>query len=98
MKYKERLFKEAQHQAAKVDEWLLPAEAGELVAEGMERTYRFKQDDIVDAVEEGAARKAIDLRVSSTVQLHPVAAGGDKSRVLLWNTVYLFADGRARSL
>jgi len=61
MKYKERLYTEAQFQAAKVDEWLLPAEGGELIAEGMERTYRFKQSDIKDAVEEGVARKIIDL-------------------------------------
>ena len=30
-----------------VEEWLLPAEAGELEAEGMERTWRFSQADIV---------------------------------------------------
>ena len=34
---------EAAVAAAKTDEWLLPAEAGTLEAEGMERTWRFSQ-------------------------------------------------------
>ena len=33
--------------APQVEEWLLPAEPGELEAEGMERTWRFSQADIV---------------------------------------------------
>jgi len=39
---------EAQESAAKVDEWLLPAEAGSLEAEGMERTWRFSQQEIAE--------------------------------------------------
>lgn len=42
-----RLFKDAQRAAAAVDDWLLPAAAGSLEAEGMERTWRFQQADIV---------------------------------------------------
>lgn len=48
LRYTERLVGEAQAAAAKVDEWLLPAEPGELEAEGMERTWRFSQAEIVD--------------------------------------------------
>ena len=39
-------MREATASAAQADEWLLPAEAGGLEAEGMERTWRFKQDAI----------------------------------------------------
>ncbi|KAI7836421.1 hypothetical protein COHA_009721 [Chlorella ohadii] len=63
LRYTERLVADAQQAAAKVEEWLLPAEAGELEAEGMERTWRFSQADIVQAVEAGAARKAFDLQL-----------------------------------
>lgn len=48
LRYSERLVAEAQEAAAKVDEWLLPGEAGELEAEGLERTWRFSQADIVE--------------------------------------------------
>lgn len=43
MRHTERLNSEAAVAAAKTDEWLLPAEAGTLEAEGMERTWRFSQ-------------------------------------------------------
>jgi U3 small nucleolar RNA-associated protein 7 len=63
LRYSERVVREAQAAAAKVDEWLLPAEAGGLEAEGMERTWRFTQEEIAGAVEAGAARKAFDLQL-----------------------------------
>lgn len=44
-----RVFKDAQKAAARVDDWLLPAAAGGLEAEGMEQTWRFHQEDIVQA-------------------------------------------------
>ena len=48
LRYSERVVADAQAQAAKVDEWLLPAEAGALEADGpLERTWRFSQADIV---------------------------------------------------
>ena len=43
MQHTERLNSEAAVAAAKTGEWLLPAEAGTLEAEGMERTWRFSQ-------------------------------------------------------
>lgn len=49
---------DAQAQAAKVDEWLLPAEAGGLEADGpLERTWRFSQADIVQARSAGWWRR-----------------------------------------
>lgn len=43
MRHTERLSSEAAVAAAKTDDWLLPAEAGLLEADGMERTWRFSQ-------------------------------------------------------
>ena len=43
IQHTERLSSEAALAAAKTDQWLLPAEAGTLEAEGMERTWRFSQ-------------------------------------------------------
>ena len=45
------------------EQWLLPAEAGSLEAEGMERTYRFKQEELQQAVDVSTARKAFDLQL-----------------------------------
>ena len=43
LRHSEALAKQAVEAAAKTDAWLLPAEGGELEAEGMERTWRFSQ-------------------------------------------------------
>lgn len=64
LRYTEGVVRDAQSQAAKVDEWLLPNEAGGLEAEGMERTWRFQQQAIVKAAEAGAARKVFDLSLT----------------------------------
>ena len=48
MQHAERLSSEAAVAAAKTNEWLLPAEAGTLEAEGMERTWRFSQVHLSD--------------------------------------------------
>ncbi|GIL47302.1 hypothetical protein Vafri_4155 [Volvox africanus] len=57
----EAVFSSSQKKAAQINEWLLPATAGTLVAEGIERTWNFKQEAIVQAVDVTAARKAFDL-------------------------------------
>lgn len=76
LRHSERVVSEAQAAAAKVDEWLLPRDAGELEAEGMERTWRFSQQDIVGAVEVGAGRKAFDLQLD---QLGPYSLDFSRS-------------------
>ena len=43
LRHNERLVEDATQAAAKIDQWLLPEAAGELEAEGMERTWRFAQ-------------------------------------------------------
>lgn len=65
LRYTESVVRDAQAQAAQVEEWLLPAEAGSLEAEGMERTWRFQQKEIVEAVDTGIARKVFDLSLPS---------------------------------
>ncbi|EFJ50965.1 hypothetical protein VOLCADRAFT_103611 [Volvox carteri f. nagariensis] len=57
----EAVFASSQKKAAQINEWLLPASAGTLEAEGIERTWNFKQEAIVQAVDVTAARKAFDL-------------------------------------
>jgi len=64
LRYSESLVRSAQAHAAKVDSWLLPGEAGALEAEGMERTWRFQQGDIVNEVSIGAGRKVFDLSLT----------------------------------
>ena len=47
--------------AAQTEQWLLPAEAGFIEAEGMERTYRFSQEALASSADATSARKAFDL-------------------------------------
>ena len=61
LRHSESLAAEAATSAAQAEEWLLPEVAGALEAEGMERTWRFGQEDLVREVEVGAAAKAFDL-------------------------------------
>ncbi|GLC43907.1 hypothetical protein PLESTB_000921800 [Pleodorina starrii] len=61
LKRTEAVFASSQKKAAQINEWLLPASAGTLEAEGIERTWNFKQEAIVQAVDVSAAAKAFDL-------------------------------------
>ena len=58
----ENLAKEAAARAARA-EILLPSEAGFLEAEGMEKTYKFKQQAIKEAVDVGSAKKIFTLHL-----------------------------------
>lgn len=53
-------YKEAVRSAA-ATEMLLQEDAGYLEAEGMEKTFKFKQDEIKQAVDESTANKAFQL-------------------------------------
>ncbi|KXZ55840.1 hypothetical protein GPECTOR_2g1391 [Gonium pectorale] len=57
----ENVITASQKKAAAINEWLLPASAGTLEAEEGERTWNFKQEAIVAAVDVTAAQKAFDL-------------------------------------
>ena len=56
----EALNRDAAIHAAKA-EVLQPYEAGHLEAEGMERTYKFKQEEIRENVDRASARKIFDI-------------------------------------
>lgn len=55
-------YKEAVRSAA-ATEMLLQEDAGFLEAEGMEKTYKFKQDEIKKVVDQSTATKAFDLKL-----------------------------------
>lgn len=63
LKYTERVVRKAQEQAAKVNEWLLPEETGSLEPEGIEQTWRYQQQDIVQAAPKGVLHKVFDLNL-----------------------------------
>lgn len=56
-------YKEAVRSAA-ATEMLLQEDAGYLEAEGMEKTYKFKQDEIKNVVDQNTANKAFDLKLN----------------------------------
>ena len=60
----EEVVTTAGRSAAQAESWLLPAQPGFLEAEGMERTYRFSQEALVEAADVTAARKAFDLSLA----------------------------------
>lgn len=59
----------AEEAADVADEWrarthlLLPDEPGVIETEGMEQTFRFKQDDLLAAVSTGVAKNAFSLEL-----------------------------------
>jgi len=56
-------YKQAVRSAA-ATEMLLQEDVGYLEAEGMEKTYKFKQDEIKSAVDQSTASKAFDLKLN----------------------------------
>jgi len=60
---RERLFGEAALTVSKIQQWLLPSEAGYLEAEDLEDTRHFSQEAIVKEVDITSARKAFDLQL-----------------------------------
>mmetsp|Transcript_8489 Transcript_8489/g.24334 ORF Transcript_8489/g.24334 Transcript_8489/m.24334 type:complete len:556 (-) Transcript_8489:100-1767(-) len=106
VKLAERLVGDATQTAAKANVWLLPEEAGSLEAEGLEHTWNFKQQDIVEAVEVGAAQKAIDLSLKDlgpyTVDFSSsgrhMLFGGEKGHlaVLDWQKCHIVCEEQVR--
>ncbi|KAF9611743.1 hypothetical protein IFM89_034926 [Coptis chinensis] len=58
---KEELYKKSANAAAKTEKWLMPSEPGYLEAEGLEKTWRFRQESIVREVDILSSRKPFDL-------------------------------------
>ena len=65
-RHAERLATEAAEKAARAEEWLLPSEPGTLEAEGMERTWRFKQARFLAKV---SRKRIISLHQSNHIRV-----------------------------
>jgi len=106
VRYAETLADDAATNAALHEKWLLPSAPGAIEAEGMERTYRFSQREIADAVDVNAARKAFDLslpslgpyKVDFTPNGRDLLIGGRKGHLALvrWSDYRLISEIQTR--
>lgn len=58
---REELYGRTAKAAAKAEKWLMPCEEGYLEAEGLEKTWRIKQESIIHEVDILSSRKAFDI-------------------------------------
>ncbi|KAL2324939.1 hypothetical protein Fmac_023997 [Flemingia macrophylla] len=58
---KEELYGKSAKVAAKAEKWLMPSEGGYLEAEGIEKTWRFKQEAIAREVDISSSRNQYDI-------------------------------------
>ncbi|KAG2401886.1 uncharacterized protein HKW66_Vig0190770 [Vigna angularis] len=58
---KEQLYGKSAQAAAKAEKWLMPSEGGYLEAEGLEKTWRIKQETIAHEVDISSSRKQYDI-------------------------------------
>ncbi|KAK9161798.1 hypothetical protein Syun_008139 [Stephania yunnanensis] len=58
---REDLYGKSAKAAAKAEKWLMPSEEGYLEAEGLEKTWRIKQESIIQEVDILSSRKAFDM-------------------------------------
>jgi len=79
MRHNERVVGDAERAAARVDEWLLPESAGQLEAEGMERTWRFAQVKF-PAWTLGGKRRGGVLKLVFKVERSSLPGGGGGQR------------------
>ncbi|KAK3010226.1 hypothetical protein RJ639_010916, partial [Escallonia herrerae] len=58
---REELYGKSAKAAAKAEKWLMPTEGGYLDAEGIEKTWRIKQDTIAREVDISSSKKQYDI-------------------------------------
>ncbi|KAK3032816.1 hypothetical protein RJ639_035422 [Escallonia herrerae] len=58
---REELYGKSAKTAAKAEKWLMPTEGGYLDAEGIEKTWRIKQDTIAREVDISSSKKQYDI-------------------------------------
>uniref|UniRef100_A0A1D1YRM5 Putative U3 small nucleolar RNA-associated protein 7 n=1 Tax=Anthurium amnicola TaxID=1678845 RepID=A0A1D1YRM5_9ARAE len=58
---KEQLYGQSAKVAAKAEKWIMPSVGGYLEAEGLEKTWRIKQESIINEVDILSSRKAYDI-------------------------------------
>ncbi|CAB4269223.1 unnamed protein product [Prunus armeniaca] len=88
---REELFGKSAQAAAKAEKWLLPSEGGYLEAEGIEKTWRIKQESIAREVDILSARSQYDIvlpdlgpyTLDFTSSGRYMAAGGRKGHLAI---------------
>ncbi|KAI5344382.1 PREDICTED: U3 [Prunus dulcis] len=88
---REELFGKSAQAAAKAEKWLLPSEGGYLEAEGIEKTWRIKQESIAREVDILSARSQYDIvlpdlgpyTLDFTSNGRYMAAGGRKGHLAI---------------
>ncbi|CAH2071563.1 unnamed protein product [Thlaspi arvense] len=88
---REKIYGKSAKYAAKIEKWLLPASAGYLETEGLEKTWRVKQTDIAKEVDILSSRKQYDIvlpdlgpyKVDFTASGRHMLAGGRKGHLAL---------------
>ena len=108
VRYAEKLADDAATSAALFEKWLLPHTPGAIVAEGYERTFRFKQADIAAAVDVNAQRKAFDLElptlgpyaVDFTPNGRDLVLGGRRGHLAMvrWGSYRLVAEEHVKEV
>ncbi|CAK4317719.1 unnamed protein product [Aphanomyces euteiches] len=94
LKRSAKKFRDAAKSAAKA-EILLPQEAGGLTAEGMEKTYRFTQEQLAEHVDRNTQQKMFDLdlptfgpyAVDYTRNGRNIILGGQKGHLAVFDTL-----------
>lgn len=58
---KEKLYGQSAKAAAQAEKWIMPSEGGYIEAEGIEKTYRIKQETIAKEVDISSSRNQYDI-------------------------------------
>ncbi|CAF1935568.1 unnamed protein product [Brassica napus] len=88
---RENLYGKSAKAAAKIEKWLLPASAGYLETDGLEKTWRVKQTDIAKEVDILSSRNQYDIvlpdfgpyKLDFTASGRHMLAGGRKGHLAL---------------
>ncbi|KAF2586812.1 hypothetical protein F2Q70_00037544 [Brassica cretica] len=88
---REKLYGKSAKAAAKIEKWLLPASAGYLETDGLEKTWRIKQTDIAKEVDLLSSRNQYDIvlpdfgpyKLDFTASGRHMLAGGRKGHLAL---------------
>ncbi|XP_020693365.1 probable U3 small nucleolar RNA-associated protein 7 [Dendrobium catenatum] len=88
---KEKLYGQSAKAAAMAEKWLLPTEHGYLEAEGLEKTWRIKQETILQEVDIISSRKPFDMvlkdlgpyRLDYTLSGRYMLVGGRKGHLAM---------------
>ncbi|KAF8106611.1 hypothetical protein N665_0137s0062 [Sinapis alba] len=88
---REKLYGKSAKAAAKIEKWLLPASAGYLETDGLEKTWRIKQTDIAKEVDILSSRNQYDIvlpdfgpyKIDFTASGRHMLAGGRKGHLAL---------------